>query len=60
MVATAARVSPAPATSSLVLDFGLMVSPIWGSPTPVFVSLGPLDPAELKPPFALGEVKVQP
>jgi hypothetical protein len=60
VVATAARVAPAPATQSVVLEFGLMVSPVWGSPTPVFLSLGALDAGELKPPFALGDVRIQP
>jgi hypothetical protein len=60
VVATAARVAPSPATRSVVLDFGVMVSPVWGSPMPVFVSLGTLDPGELKPPFAIGEVRIQP
>jgi hypothetical protein len=60
VVATAARVAPAPATQSVVLDFGVMMSPVWGSPTPVFLSLGALDAAELKPPFAFGEIRIQP
>jgi hypothetical protein len=60
VVATAARVAPAPATKSVVLDFGVIVSPVWGSPTPVFVSLGALEANELKPPFYLGEVRIQP
>jgi hypothetical protein len=60
VVATSARVSPAPATSSVVLDFGVTVAPIWGTPEPLFLPLGPLAARELKPPFAIGEVKIQP
>jgi hypothetical protein len=60
IVATAARVAPAPATNSLVLEFGLTVAPLWGEITPLFLALGPLDPAELKPPFDFGEVRIQP
>ncbi len=60
LVGTAARVAPAPSTHSVVLDFGLMMSPVWGNPAPVFLSLGALDPAELTPPFALGEIRIQP
>jgi len=60
LVATAARVSPAPPEGKLVLDFGLIVSPIWGTPQPSFLSLGLLSPSELKPPFELGDLKIQP
>ncbi|HZS38647.1 MAG TPA: hypothetical protein VFF06_17570 [Polyangia bacterium] len=61
VVATSVRVSPAPATDSVVLDFGVTVSPIWGTPEPLFLSFGPLrGSSSLKPPFRLGEVKIQP
>ena len=60
LLATAARVSPVPATDGVVLDFGVTVSPIWGAPTPLFLPLGPLTAAELKPPFHLGDVRIQP
>ena len=60
VVATSVRVSPAPATDSVVLDFGVTVSPIWGNPEPPFLSFGALRSPSLKPPFRLGEVKIQP
>jgi hypothetical protein len=61
VVATAARVSPVPATGGVVLDFGVTYAPIWGATiAPVFVSLGKLDAKELKPPFLIGDVRIQP
>jgi hypothetical protein len=61
LVATAARVSPAPSTDSVVLDFGVTFAPIWGSAiTPVFLPLSKLAAAELKPPFFLGDLRIQP
>lgn len=61
LVATSARVSPAPATESAVLDFGITVAPIWGSAMhPLFLPLDKLAPAELRPPFAIGDVRIQP
>jgi hypothetical protein len=61
LVATAARVSPAPATGGVVLDFGVTFAPIWGTTiTPVFLSLAKLDAKELKPPFLLGDLRIQP
>jgi hypothetical protein len=60
VVATAARLAPAPPDKTIVLDFGVVFSPVWGSPTPTFVSLGTMPAAELKPPFAIGEVRIQP
>jgi hypothetical protein len=60
VLATAARVSPAPPEGKVVLDFGVVASPIWGSPTPTFMPLSKLSAAELKPPFELGDVKIQP
>ena len=52
--------TPAPATSSVALDFGVTIAPIWGSPTPVFLPLGTVSPSELKPPFQLGDLRIQP
>jgi hypothetical protein len=60
ILATAARVSLAPPEGKVVLEFGLIASPIWGSPQPSFLPLGPLAASELKPPFELGDVKIQP
>ncbi|MCU1277861.1 MAG: hypothetical protein JWM53_1407 [bacterium] len=61
LVATAARVTPVPATNSVALDFGVTFAPIWGTTiTPVFVPLEKLDPKELKPPFLLGDLRIQP
>ncbi|HEY2746342.1 MAG TPA: hypothetical protein VGL86_17035, partial [Polyangia bacterium] len=59
VVATAARVTPAPATGGVVLDFGVTWAPIWASViTPVFLSLGKLDAKEVKPPFLIGDVRI--
>jgi hypothetical protein len=61
LVATAARVSPVPATGAVVVDFGVTYAPIWRTPlTPLFVPLDKLDPNELKPPFLIGDVRIQP
>jgi hypothetical protein len=60
VVATAARLAPAPLDQAVVLDFGVVYSPVWGSPTPTFVSLSTMAPGELKPPFVFGEVRIQP
>jgi hypothetical protein len=60
VVATAARLAPAPSDKAIVLDFGVVFSPVWGSPSPTFVSLSTMAPGELKPPFSIGEVRIQP
>jgi len=61
LVATAARITPAPATGGVVLDFGVTYAPIWGaSITPVFLPLEKLDAREVKPPFLFGDLRIQP
>ncbi len=61
LVATAARVSPAPATGGVVLDFGVTYAPIWATTiTPTFLPLDKLLAAELKPPFLIGDLRIQP
>jgi hypothetical protein len=61
IVATAARVEPAAAKGGLTLAFGVTFAPIWGSSVaPVFLSLDKLPPAELAPPFAIGDIRIQP
>lgn len=61
LVATAARVAPAPATRSVALDFGVTYAPIWGATiTPVFLPLEKLNAREVKPPFLLGDLRIQP
>jgi len=61
LVATAARVTPAPATGGVVLDFGVTYAPIWGATiTPVFLSLEKLNAREVKPPFWIGDLRIQP
>ncbi len=61
VVATAARVSPVPATGGVVLDFGVTFAPIWATTiAPVFLSLGKIDAKEVKPPFLIGDVRIQP
>ena len=61
LVATAARVSPVPSTGAVVLDYGVTFAPIWGATiTPVFLPLEKLNAAELKPPFPLGDLRIQP
>jgi hypothetical protein len=50
-----------PSTGGVVLDFGVTYAPIFRSlPTPVFVPLWPIAPKELKPPFELGDLRIQP
>jgi hypothetical protein len=61
LVATAARVTPTPATGGLALDFGVTFAPIWGtSIAPVFLPLEKLNAKELKPPFLIGDLRIQP
>ena len=61
LVATAARVTPTPATGGVALDFGVTFAPIWGSTiTPLFLPLERLNAHELKPPFLLGDLRIQP
>lgn len=61
LVATAARVTPVPSTGGVALDFGVTFAPIWGMTiTPVFLPLEKLNGRELAPPFALGDVRIQP
>jgi hypothetical protein len=60
VIATAARVSAGPNDSVVSFDFGVSVSAAWGTADPVFVQLGAVVPAELKPPFDLGDVRIQP
>jgi hypothetical protein len=59
VVATAARVTPA--QTGATVDFGVVYAPIFrAQQTPVFVPLGSILPRALKPPFLLGEVRIQP
>ena len=61
LVATAARVTPAPATGGVVLDFGVTYAPIWGTTiAPVFLPLEKLSAQEVKPPFFIGDLRIQP
>jgi hypothetical protein len=62
IVATAMRVTPAAAgDSGATLEFGIAFSPIFRAfQKPTFVPLGPLAPAEVKPPFLVGDVRIQP
>jgi hypothetical protein len=61
LVATAARITPVPSTGGVVVDFGITYAAIWSSTiTPVFLALDKLKPAELKPPFHFGDVRIQP
>jgi hypothetical protein len=58
VVATAARVITATATPQF--EFGVVAAPVWGSGSPIFVGLGPMEGKELKPPFLIGEIRIQP
>jgi len=61
LVATAARVTPTPATGGLTLDFGVTFAPIWSTTiAPVFLPLEKLNAKELKPPFLIGDLRIQP
>lgn len=61
LVATAARVTSVPATGGVVLDFGVTYAPIWGATiTPVFLPLDKLDARAVKPPFWIGDLRIQP
>jgi hypothetical protein len=60
VAATAARVAPPSTGEGVLLEFGVSWAPIWGTPSPSFLSLAPLAASALKPPFALGELRIQP
>ena len=45
----------------MTLDFGVTYAPIWGTTiAPVFLSLGKIEAREVKPPFLIGDVRIQP
>ncbi|MDB4970451.1 MAG: hypothetical protein JWN44_6140 [Myxococcales bacterium] len=61
LMTTSARVVPVPSTGGVVVDFGVTWAPIFASTiTPTFLALDKLEPAELKPPFHLGDIRIQP
>lgn len=60
VLGTSARVTPSASGDGVALDFGVTFSPIWGNPAPVFLPLGPLAPRDLKPPFKIGDLRIQP
>jgi hypothetical protein len=60
IAATATKVSPPSTGEGLVLEFGVVWSSIWGNPSPTFLSLSPEPAAELKAPFQLGDLRIQP
>jgi hypothetical protein len=60
LLATSFRLSASPTTGGAALEFGITASPIWGNPSPTFIPLGPLPAASLHPPFALGDLRIQP
>jgi hypothetical protein len=59
IAATAARVAQ-PVSVPVQLEFGVVTAPVFGQGAPVYVGLGPLAPRELKPPFLIGELRIQP
>jgi hypothetical protein len=58
VVATAARAAPPGAGEDLT--FGVVTAPLWGRPAPQFVPLGTLSADRLRPPFRLGDLRIQP
>ena len=61
VVATAARVTPAPAPGGLVLDFGVTWAPIWGAVDHAGLPLARKARCQgVKPPFLIGDVRIQP
>jgi hypothetical protein len=59
VLATCARVDPA-AASGPALEFGVVAGRVFGGGPPAYVSLGPLSAGEVKAPFFIGEIRVQP
>jgi hypothetical protein len=59
LVATAARPKVG-ADNAVTVETGLIASSVFGRPTPRWFPLGTLAPRELKPPFRIGDVRVQP
>jgi hypothetical protein len=59
LMAVAAKVSTA--NDTLSVEGGVMTTPLWTKThTPTFISLGQLKSDLLRPPFRLGEVRIQP
>jgi hypothetical protein len=59
LVATACRAVPGQ-DGELDLSFGVVSATLWGRPGPLFVPLGKISAARFRPPFRLGEVRLQP
>jgi hypothetical protein len=59
LVAAAVHVAAGEA-GALKLDFGVVSCQALANPTPTFIPLGPAAAADLKPPFATTELRVQP
>jgi hypothetical protein len=60
LLATSARLAASPPTGGAALEFGVTVTPIWGAPSPTFIPLGPISGANFKPPFQIGDLRIQP
>ncbi len=60
ILAVAAQLTPSPKKDEVAIDFGLTVTPVWGSRQVRFLPIGALNPSLLRPPFHFGEVRIQP
>jgi hypothetical protein len=60
LLATSARLAASPPTGGVHIEFGVTASPVWGTPTPTFIPLGPLPANQLRPPFDFGDLRIQP
>jgi hypothetical protein len=62
VVAVAARVKPEPGPSGVATtELGVVYAPIFrAQPTATFLPLGNLSPAQVKPPFNFGSLRIQP
>jgi hypothetical protein len=61
LMTTSARVVPVPSTGGVMVDFGVTSAAIFSSTiTPSFLALDTLPLSELKPPFELGDIRIQP
>jgi hypothetical protein len=60
ILAVAAQLTPSPKKGEASIDFGLTITPAWGSRQLKFLPLGTLKPSLLRPPFHFGEVRIQP
>ncbi|HJZ86481.1 MAG TPA: IPT/TIG domain-containing protein [Polyangia bacterium] len=59
LIATACRAVPG-GDGQLDLSFGVVSAALWGKPSPKFIPLEKVSAEQFRPPFRLGQVRIQP